>query len=326
MPRDFFPSPVPDRSAQFIVLAAGGTDGPEQKGNETEERLTRIEQAMVTRDKNSLPLLRKWVTWDGDERVRERSIGALTLIGDAGSSRLFLDRLSRDPSPRVRRAAAEAIGILSFSGTTSQVAKILGKDKDPYVRAECARALGRIKGRGSKTALMVSLVKDPSPEVRALSADALSNLRIPESPELLRVVAQKDSSTLVRIYAVRALIVIDPAKSVPVFQSVWEGSTDPDLRVAAYRGLLLSRRSGDWESVGLADIDERIRFLAFRSWLSHAIPSRPGAGLTRNTEPVAKLQAFLKDPVRGIRELAKNALERQGFVVRPDGFGYATEK
>jgi HEAT repeat protein len=326
MREDLFPSPVPGRSVQDIVLAAGGADVPERKGRETEERLTRIEQAMVARDKDSLPLLRKWATWNGDERVRERSIGALTLIRDADSSRLFLDRLSRDPSPRVRRAAAEAIGILNLSGTTSQVAKILGKDTDPYVRAECARALGRIKARDGGAALMVSLVKDPSPEVRALCADALSNLRIPESPELLRVVAQQDSSTLVRIYAVRALAVVDPAGSAPVFRSVWEGSTDPDLRVAAYRGLLLSRSSGDWESVGLADFDERIRFLAFRSWLSHAIPSRPGAGLPRNPEPIATLEAFLKDPVRGIRELAKNALERQGFAVRPDGFGYAIEK
>ncbi len=318
--------PASVRLAADRAAASGGTAVLDRHEDGSEERLTGIEQAMVARDWAKIPLLREWASRDRDERVRERSVGALTLIGDVGSSDVFLERLSRDPSPRVRRAAVEAIGILKLSGLHAKTTERLQKDPDPYVRAECARALGRIQAKNAGSALMVALVQDPSPEVRALSAETLSALRIPEATELLRVVAQQDSSTLVRIYAVRALGTVDPGGSAPVFRSVWEGTADPDLRVEAYQGLLLSGTGGQWEAAGLSDFDERVRFLAFRSWLSHSLASRPGAVLPRNAEALTRLEGFLKDPVRGIRELAKEALEKQGYAVRTEGFGYAIER
>lgn len=309
-----------------MMAAAGAAGVPDRKEAGSEERLTGIEQAMVSRDRSKVPLLREWASRDGDEKVRERSVGALTLIGDAGSSGIFLERLSRDPSPRVRRAAAEAIGILKLSGPHAKLTELLRKDPDPYVRAECARALGRIMATSGGPALMIALGQDSSPEVRALSAEGLSALRVPESPELLRVVAQQDSSTLVRIFAVQALGVLDPAGSAPVFRIVWEGTSDPDLRVAAYQGLLQSGTGAQWEAAGLSDFDERVRFLAFRSWLSRSLAARPGTVLPRNAEALSRLETFLKDPVRGIRELAKEALEKQGVAVRTEGFGYAIER
>ena len=143
------------------------------------DRLVRIEQAVSGRDRAQLPLLRKWAAGDGSERVRERSIGAMTLLGDPGAEALLRERLMRDPSGRVRRAAAEAAGILRLSSLRQNLATLLAGDRDPLVRAECARAIGRIPGANGDP-LLAALVSDRAPEVRALSAEALASLRIRE--------------------------------------------------------------------------------------------------------------------------------------------------
>jgi len=290
------------------------------------ERLAGIEQALTGRDRTKLPLLREWAARDRNERVRERSIGALTLLGDREAGTLIRDRLAEDPSGRVRRASAEAAGILQLSSLRPMLTEHLARDRDPLVRAECARALGRIPGSDSRP-LLVALVADPSPEVRALCAEALAILKSPDSFELLRTLARLDPSILVRIYAMRGLAEINPSGSASLFGQAWKDSDDPDLRLEAYRGLL---RSGPGEKAieeGLNDGDERVRFLAFRAWIASRFPAAPpGEKPSASGDSIRRLTGFLTDPVRGIRELARDELVRQGFRLHPSGFGYAIER
>ena len=288
--------------------------------------MSRIERAMWDRDKGAATILRAWAARDGNERVRERSVGALAVMRDAGGTSVFLDALAGDPSPRVRRAAAEAAGSLRIPEARAPLADLLKKDADPLVRAECARALGRAGDRRSAPALMIALLQDPSPEVRALCAEALSLLQTPDARALLSAAGLQDPSTLVRIYAVRALADTAPAASSASFKTVWETATDPDLRVEAYRGLLLSGKAGEWEAAGFADLDDRVRFLAFRNWIGRSLPSRPEQALARGSTPVSRLEEFLFDRVGGIRELAKERLEAMGYTLRASGFGYVIER
>lgn len=302
--------------------AAGNPPGP----GSAEERLSRIEQWMgAPATGETGPLLRQWAAADPVERVRERAVGALALAGDRGSEATLRTLLERDRAPRVRRAAAEAAGILGLSSLRGVLADRLGKDPDPLVRAECARSLGILGGRESAAPLMLSLVKDPAAQVRALSAVALAGLKAPEGPELIRAAATQDPSLLVRTYAVQELAETDPARSGELFREVFETATDPELRVEAYRGLLLSGRGREWESAGLSDADERIRFLAFRSWMarSYPDPSSRGSGGGGYSVNAGALEGYLSDPVRGIRELAKERLEAMGYTIVPSGFGFA---
>lgn len=297
-----------------------------ERPDDERDRLVRIEQAVSGMDRAQLPLLRKWAAGDGSERVRERSIGAMTLLGDPGAEALLRERLMRDPSGRVRRAAAEAAGILRLSSLRQNLATLLAGDRDPLVRAECARAIGRIPGANGDP-LLAALVSDRAPEVRALSAEALASLRIQGSPDLLRGVAQQDPSVFVRISAIRALAEIDPSGSYDLFLATWKDSSDLELRVEGYRGLQLSGRGEGWTDAGLSDVDERVRFLAFRSWLPKAFPPiKPDEKPAYSTASLSRLERFLQDPVRGIRELAREQMERLGYRVRPSGFGYAIER
>lgn len=296
---------------------------------DAEDRLSRIEQATWDRDARTIPLLREWAATDPSDRVRERSVGALAIIGDPEPGPLLLGRLADDPSAEVRRAAAEAIGLLGPAAAVGRLAVSLRSDADPFVRAECARAIGRTTAVGSapsQHALLVAVFWDPSPEVRALAAEALAALRSPESAELLRAVAEQDDSTLVRTYAVRALAKTFPLSSAPLFRAVWEQARDPELRVEAFRGLLLAEKGDTWERVGLADGDERVRFLAFREWLSRAMEARSKRRQFPDDDFAASLESFLSDKVRGIRELAREQLESFGVKVRRSGFGYAVER
>lgn len=290
------------------------------------DRLAGIEQAIAGRDRSMLPTLRRWAADDPSERVRERSIGALTLLADREAEALIGDRLAKDPSGRVRRAAAEAAGVLTLPALRSTIADRLARDRDPLVRAECARSLGRIPGSDGGP-LLIALVTDPSPEVRALCAEALAILKPPDSIDLLRTVARQDPSILVRVYAVRGLTNIDPSGSGSLLLQAWKESEDPDLRMEAYRGLLRAGVGEPLFEAGLADADERVRFLAFRAWLSARLPApRPGEKPTASAESIRRLTGFLTDPLRGIRELAREEMERQGFRLRPSGFGYAVER
>ncbi|GAB4363505.1 MAG: hypothetical protein Kow00128_04320 [Deltaproteobacteria bacterium] len=311
----------------FPAGPAGATPpGPEGGRPPDLDRLAGIEQAIAGRDRSMLPSIRKWADGDPSERVRERSLGALTLLADREAEPLIGDRLAKDPSGRVRRAAAEAAGVLSLPSLRSAIADRLARDPDPLVRAECARALGRIPG-GDDSPLLVALVTDSSPEVRALCAEALAVRKPRDAMDLLRTVARQDPSVLVRVYAVRGLARTDPSGSVALFRHAWKESEDPDLRMEAFQGLL--RAGGDEPLIeaGIADSDERVRFLAFRAWLASRFPPpRRGEKPSASAESIRRLTGFLTDPLRGIRELAREEMERQGFRLRPSGFGYAVER
>jgi len=306
------------------------TSAPRDQGvrarDDAGDRLSRIEQAMWHRDPEAAPLLREWAAGDPNDRVRERSVGALAIIRDPEATPVFLGRLNGDPSAAVRRAAAEAIGLLRPKVNIERLAEPLRNDADPFVRAECARAIGRIGMTQLGGALLVSLVQDPSQEVRAVAAEAIATLRPREAADVLRAVARQDAAILVRIYAVRALAEISPGPSVSLFRAVWDGPSDPDLRLEAFRGLLLAESGEAWERAGLADEDERVRFLAFREWLSRTVRARAGGGGMPDGDFAARLEGFLADRVRGIRELAKDQMETLGFRVRSSGFGYAVER
>jgi hypothetical protein len=287
------------------------------------ERLSWVEQMMSSRDREAIPHLRAVAVEDAHERVRERSLGALVILGDAGASALFLGRLSGDPSPAVRRAAAEGIGLLDFSVPPDRLTEPLRKDPNPLVRAECARAIGRTVCKQAGPMLMIALLQDPSPEVRALCAEALAGLKTQWGAEALKQAAQ-DESPIVRLYVIRGLAESAPSAAVPQFKEVWETTSDPEVRAEAFRGLLRSGDPGKWIESGLSDRDERIRFLSLREWLSRLNPD-PRNPYTRNNGYILRIEPFLADPSRGIRELAKGHLESLGLRVRPSGFIYVLQ-
>ncbi len=288
------------------------------------ERLSWVEQVMSNRDREAIPHLRAMAVDDAHERVRERSLGALVVLGDTGASSLFLGRLSGDPSPAVRRAAAEGIGLLNIPVPPDRLTEPLRKDSNPLVRAECARAIGRTVQKQAGPMLMIALLQDPSPEVRALCAEALAGLKTQWGVEALKHAAQ-DEDPIVRLYILRGLVEFSPSDAAPLFKEVWDTTRDPELRIEAFRGLLGSREGSKWSESGLSDRDERIRFLSLREWLSR-LNLDPLNHYTRNNGYILRIEPFLADPSRGIRELAKGYLEKLGFTVRQSGFVYILQK
>jgi HEAT repeat protein len=243
---------------------------------------------------------------------------------DTGAGDIFLERLASDPSPAVRRAAAEGIGLLKFPGPQLQLTERLQKDPDPLVRAECARALGRMERKTAAPFLTFALLGDPSPEVRALSAEALARFRAPEAAEALRE-GMKDDDPLVRLYSIRGLVESNPSSSASLFRQVWDTTDDPEMRAEAFRGLLVSDDFDKWRETGLSDKDERVRFLALREWLSR-LSRRKGGTQVLDAGVTSLIESFLSDPARGIQELAKSFLEKQGYSIRPSGFRYIIDR
>lgn len=285
------------------------------------ERLSWVEQVLSSRDLRRIPHLRAVAVEDAHERIRGRSLGALVILGDAGASALFAGRLAGDPSPAVRRAAAEGIGLLRFMVPPDRLALPLAGDPDPLVRAECARAIGRIGSAQAGPTLTAALLQDASPEVRALSAEALAVLRTQWGTDILKQAAAQDKSPIVRLYAIRGLADFAPFDSVPLFREVWDGSDDHEARIEAFRGLLRSGEGAKWIEKGLADRDDRVRFLSLRELLARA-PIDPKRPLARSNPSILRAEKFLSDSSRGIRELAKVFIENQGHRVRASGFIY----
>lgn len=290
------------------------------------DRLSRIERIMWERDVRAVPELREHAAGDPDEKVRERAIGALTLLEDKGAGAIFLLRLSSDPSARVRRAAADAIGVLSIPpDRPSRLTDPLRKDPDPLVRAECARAIGKLGIQAAAGNLMYSVAADPSAQVRSRAAEALSRLHAAEAAAVLSAAAASDRSTMVRVQAVRALAEVTPGSSSPLFRSLWKESVEPELRLEAFLGLLRTAEGARTIEEGLADADVSVRLSALRAWTSRLAASPPDTRFSRTSPVVARLESLLKDPERGIREHSRRALENLGFKIRPDGFAYAID-
>ncbi len=290
------------------------------------ERLSEIERIMWDRDARSIPSLREQASKDTDEKVRERALGALTLLKDTGAARVYMERLASDPSPRVRRAAADAIGTLGIPpDRIDRLSGPLQKDADPMVRAECARALGKLGSRAAVGNLISAVAIDPSPEVRALAVEALFRIRADEAGGILAAVARQDRSPTVRLQAVRALAEILPASSQPLFETIWREGGDPDVRLEAYRALLRSREGNLWAEEGLGDGEVSVRILALRAWYSRIATLPRETRLARTSPPIVRLEGFLKDPARGIREFSREALEKLGYKTRPDGFAYTID-
>lgn len=290
------------------------------------DRLSRIERIMWERDLRAVTELREHAAGDPDEKVRERAIGALTLLGDKGAGAILLHQLSSDPSARVRRAAADAIGALSIPpDRPDRLTDPLAKDPDPFVRAECARAIGKLGIQAAAGNLIYSVAADPSEEVRSLAAEALSRLPAAEAAAVLFAAAASDRSTMVRVRAVRALAEIAPAASSPLFRSLWKESVEPKLRLEAFLGLLRTADGARVIEEGLADSDVPIRLSALRAWTSRLAASPREMKFSRTSPVVARLESLLKDPERGIREHSRSALENLGFKVRPDGFAYVID-
>jgi hypothetical protein len=324
--RSFPPAVLILASLLLPAPAFPGTTAPVDPASpgESADRLGRIERAMWERDGREIPALRDWAARDGNEKVRERAVGALTLLRDVQSQKLFLDRLSSDPSPAVRRAAADAIGTLGVPvDRMDRLTTPLQKDPDAMVRAECARAIGRTGVKQAAGILIYALVSDPAPEVRALSAEALSRLGAKEAGEILRTSASTDGSILVRLSSVRALRLLLPQESLETFRALWQEDADPDLRLEAFRGLLATREKAEWSRRGLKEKEPAVRAVAFREWVSGLDLQRRKERLARRSGEVLLLEELLKDPAGSVRELSRSVLESQGYKVRDTGFSYA---
>ncbi len=315
-----FAAAGPALAAPAVPPASGG------EAASLAERLSGIERIMWERDARSIPGLRELASKDPDEKVRARALGALTLLRDAGAPMVYLERLSSDPSPRVRRAAADAIGTLAIQpDRTDRLYGPLQKDTDSMVRAECARALGKLGSRAAIGILMFAGVIDPSPEVRSLAMEALSRLRAAEAEPVLANSARQDPSPMVRVQAVRALVEVAPGSSLPLFRDLWKETAEPELRLEAYRGLLRAAEGSRWIEEGLQDADGSIRFSALRAWTASLAAAPRGTRFARASTVIVRLEALLKDPARGIREISRQALEKFGYKVRPDGFAYSID-
>jgi len=315
-----FPAAGPAFADPAAQPAAGG------EAVSLAERLSGIERIMWERDARSIAGLREQASKDEDEKVRARALGALTLLRDTGARMVYLERLSSDPSPRVRRAAADAIGTLGIPpDRIDRLSGPLQKDTDSMVRAECARALGKLGSRAAVGILMSAVAIDPSPEVRSLAVEALSRLRAAEAEPILATSARQDRSPMVRVQAVRALAEVAPGSSLPLFRDLWKEASDPELRLEAYRGLLRTAEETRLIEEGLRDADVSIRFSALRAWTSRFATMPPDTRFSRTSTDVVRLEALLKDPARGIRELSRQALEKLGYKVRPDGFSYSID-
>jgi HEAT repeat protein len=312
---------APPAHAAPSAAAVAAATAAESRESQAVEQLTRIEQIMWSRDEKAIPMLRKWAVSDENEQVRERSVGTLVLLGDKADGNIFQDRLTSDRSPRVRRAAAEGIGILKLRIPYTLLVSTLQKDSDPMVRAEAARAIGLTGMNLAGPALLGAVAQDSSPEARALSAEAYARLKLSQGTDLLQGVALRETSLLVRLNVLRALVATAPLESQAVFKTIWETAREPEIRVEALRGLLLSGR-GNWDVEGMASADDRVRFLALKEWLLKHYPKRTAFHPPRNAPEVTRLEPFLQDPVRGIRDIARETLERAGFKTRSSGFGY----
>ncbi len=306
------------------ICRAASPPPPCEQPDSTCERLPWVEQVMSARDRGAIPYLRNVAAEDPHDRVRERSVGALVILRDAESKPLFIGRLSSDPSPAVRRAAAEGIGLLNLQVPLNTLTTPLRKDPDSLVRAECARAIGRTGRADAAAMIALSVMDDPSPEVRALSAEAIATLKTEWGAEILKQAAQ-DKSPIVRLYVIRGLADSSPNSAVPLFLEVRESSTDPEARIEAFRGLLRSGDSARWTEAGLSDPDERIRFLSLREWINANMKNQRFES-TNKSPWVRKVEPFLSDSSRGIRELAKGYLESLGLSVRPSGFYYVIQE
>ncbi len=303
----------------FTLVTAGATFASIVPELSESEALSQIETVIDSRNNTMLPLIRKFVQKSPYPSVRSRAIGALMILGDDNSLPLVLERLEKDTDPRVRRAAAYALSEMKSILTIAPLIRAATQDPDPLVRAACARALGRQGNESGGKVLISLLLGDSSYEVRMEAAKGLGELKLKEGIEALKIAASKDGEKLVRLAAVQALQKFNDRDLIPFFQKAFEIATDQDVKVELFRGLLALKGDRKTIEIGLKDHDERMRFAALEKLISTLRRSRREK---LSPDVLNLLDDMLSDEFKGIRDLAKDTLEKWGYRIKDLGVRY----
>lgn len=281
--------------------------------------LTRIETIINSRNTGEAAYLRKLIHKSPFSTVRSRAIGALLLLRDRNSEKVFIEKLKHDSSPMVRMSAAYAFAEMKSKSAIGALIEASTHDADPMVRAISCRALGFQGMKGPGRVLLISLLSDPSYTVRIESAMAIASLGMSEGKEPLKGAIRKDPEKLVRVAAVRALSRLKGKDVLSFLIDEYDSATNSDYKFEVFRGIISFRGTDRFIQEGLDDRDERIRFLA----LKHITDSM---GKNYNSNPssdqVILLERMLKDPFKGIRDLANDTLSKKGYLTKDLGVRY----
>lgn len=182
---------------------------------------------------------------DGDMRVREASVRALSSVDGAFASVALTKSLSDDRWPLVRAAAADALAKHPAGPKLDEPLTEALSDDAPLVRARSIRALGERNVRGAGSRIRDRLIDDQEwPEVRAEAARALGALCDVESTDILAAFAKKltdpmasPEAQLIATGAVLSLGRLAPANLKETLAPLSSKSAPPQARRAAATAL-----------------------------------------------------------------------------------------
>jgi hypothetical protein len=163
--------------------------------------------------------------------VRATAVDVLGLVGAITAAGRVIDALRVDESIDVRERAAAALGRLGTRSALPPLLEAVEPDRAPALRATATRALGDLGAVAAAPALG-ALLSDPEHDVAHAAAHALLRLGTPGRTILEQAVANGPDVSIGR-HAARRPWADDPQAE----------------RAAAYA----------WESLAIADVDERRR-------------------------------------------------------------------
>lgn len=223
-------------AARFVALLSSDPDAPiRAQAAELSPGIAEAQGALVQSLK------------DGDPRVRDAAIRALSPLRVASSGAAFEALLRDDPWVFVRVSAAVAIGALPASPTLDEaLADSLGQELSPRVRAAAIDGLGAHRARERAKDVRKRLDDESEPAfVRAASARALGAMCDATSYDRLTELAQAAASPVasedeltIALAAISALGVAHPADVGKRLAPIDQQSVKQEIRMSARRAFM----------------------------------------------------------------------------------------
>lgn len=181
---------------------------------------------------------------DADARVREMSAWALG-NAEGGGTPALLNALRKDADDKVRETAAWALAQSRDRTSADALSAAAESDRSARVRGTAAWGMGQLRGDGGRApAGLLHVLKDESDDARLKAAWALGQIGDSNTLPAIRDAMKAEKNGQVRKALVRALSRSGGRSEQSMSELL--GSSDPQVREAAVRGLVGREAFNPW--------------------------------------------------------------------------------
>jgi HEAT repeat protein len=267
------------RALEVEIQAQNGTPISPSAESDDELKLLALNSLMSSDPDKAMPLLRKLLTSNNSDKVKERAMFILVQNPSPDARKMLVDVARGSNNPDLQLKAIRFMGMMGSDESRKELASIYASSSDERVKSSILKSFMM---SGSKGLLLSVAKNETNPELRR---EAIRQLAVSGGKDELWQLFQQETSIENKKAILQSLFITgDSAKLAEVARSVKE----PELKIAAIKSLGLMGNNGHGDV--LVSIYQSDRDPGVRSAVLNAL------FLQQNGKALVELARAEKDP------------------------------